>query len=55
MPQSSRSPVLLAGLPAGAGDAYFTVPKAAAIGRLPLQVPLVLSARSVARTTEGRS
>ncbi|MER5216295.1 DoxX family protein [Streptomyces sp. NPDC002838] len=29
--------------------------KAAAIGRLPLQVPLVLWARSVARTGEGRS
>ncbi|WP_327358711.1 DoxX family protein [Streptomyces sp. NBC_01304] len=29
--------------------------KAAAMGRLPLQVPLVLWARSVARTTEGRS
>ncbi|GCB53085.1 DoxX family protein [Streptomyces sp. NL15-2K] len=29
--------------------------KAAAFGRLPLQVPLVLWARSVARTGEGRS
>ena len=29
--------------------------KAAAIGRLPLQLPLVLWARSVARTAEGRS
>ncbi|MFD3502243.1 DoxX family protein [Streptomyces sp. NPDC058676] len=29
--------------------------KAAAIGRLPLQIPLVLWARSVARSGEGRS
>lgn len=29
--------------------------KAAAVGRLPLQVPLVLWARSVARSGEGRS
>jgi uncharacterized membrane protein len=32
-----------------------TPQKAAAIGRLPLQLPLVLWARSVARTGEGRS
>ncbi|MFE5813464.1 MauE/DoxX family redox-associated membrane protein [Streptomyces sp. NPDC056479] len=29
--------------------------KAAAIGRLPLQIPLVLWARSVAKNTEGRA
>jgi len=32
-----------------------TPQKAAAFGRLPLQVPLVLWARSVARSVEGRS
>ncbi|MER5601946.1 DoxX family protein [Streptomyces sp. NPDC002265] len=32
-----------------------TPQKAAALGRLPLQIPLVLWARSVARGTEGRS
>lgn len=32
-----------------------TPQKAAAFGRLPLQVPLVLWARSVARSAEGRS
>ncbi|MFR9795641.1 hypothetical protein ACL02U_06980 [Streptomyces sp. MS06] len=126
MPRSERSPLLLAGLLAGAGIAHFAVPRpfdgivpralpgaprtwtyvsgaaelalaagvalprtrrtaaraaaaffvgvfpanvkmaadwrdrpaplrAAAAGRLPLQVPLVLWARSVARTAEGRS
>ena len=71
MPRSERSALLLAGLLATAAFFVGVFPanvqmavdrrrrpapqKAAAIARLPLQVPLVLWARSVAKGEKGQS
>ena len=71
MSRSERSPLLLAGLLATAAFFVGVFPanvkmaldwrhrpapqKAAAYGRLPVQLPLVLWARGVAKDCEGRS